>query len=378
MLFKDIPGHHDIKRRLINNVKKHRISHAQLFLGAEGNGKYALALAYAQYINCTDKKEDDSCGHCPSCIKMNKLIHPDMNLVVPVGTTSSITSKPITKYFLEDWRAFLNENNFFPTLNAWYQHINIGNKQGAINAEECNEIIKTLSYKAYEGGFKIMIIYMVEKLNHAAAPKLLKILEEPPEKTLFILIAEDQEKILKTILSRTQLTVIPPYSDAEVEDYIKNNNSCDDQKAQLIASVSEGNISTAKDLLNTDFSENKNFILFREWMRLCYSGSIAKIHPFVTTLSKLGRETIKEFLIFGLRTARNCLIYGYQQSSLLHLTEEEFEFIKKFSPFFNTNNLIPAIDQLDKAVYHVERNANGNILLMDLSVKFIKLLKIRV
>ena len=183
--------------------------HAQLFLGPEGSGKLPLALAYAQYINCQNRQEDDSCGHCPSCIKFNKLIHPDLHFVYPVSKTKDSSDKPTSKEFLKPWRELVLENNGYINLTDWYEKIDIEKKQGIINADDCNNIIKTLSYKSFESEYKIMIIWMVEKLFHSAAPKILKILEEPPEKTLFILISENPDIIINTILSRTQLVKIP-------------------------------------------------------------------------------------------------------------------------------------------------------------------------
>lgn len=194
MLFNKIIGQQQVKERLIQTVKENRVSHAQLFIGANGSGKLALAIAYAQYVNCKSRSETDSCGICPSCIKYEKLIHPDLHFIYPIAATKEV-KKPRSADFIESWRSLLIENNYYISLNEWFEKIGIENKQGIINAEDCNSIIKTLGYKSYEAEYKVMIIWMAEKLFHAAAPKILKILEEPPEKTLFILITEIRIKL---------------------------------------------------------------------------------------------------------------------------------------------------------------------------------------
>lgn len=377
MLFKDIPGHNQLKERLIRNVRDNRISHTQMFLGEEGSAKLSLALAFAQYINCTNRTDTDSCGVCPSCLKFEKLTHPDLHFVFPVTTNNKVKSKPLSRDFLTEWREMLLRMNGNIGIENWMDEIGAGNKQGLISAEECNEIIKVLHLKAYESDYKVMIIYRVEQLFYAAAPKLLKILEEPPANTLFILLSEDRDKILSTILSRTQIIQIPQYSPDEVEAYLKDRKNVESEKARLIASLSNGNLHQA--LLNAQAAsiENIYFDLFRDWMRLCYIGKFAQIFPFNNDLNKRGREQVKRFLNFGMRTARHCMLCNYAQDAMLHLSDEEAAFVQKFSPFFNPYNLIQIIEELEQAIYHLERNVHINMLLGDLSVKFIKLLKIK-
>nr|MBC8146675.1 DNA polymerase III subunit delta [Bacteroidota bacterium] len=219
MQFKEVIGHEEIKKRLIQTVRENRISHAQLFAGQEGIGKLALAIAYGQYISCTNKQETDSCGVCPSCIKYNKLIHPDLYFTYPVSTNKEVKTKPLSRLFISKWREILLQKDYIFSLQQWYQKIQIENKQGIINTEDCNEIIKSLSLKTFESEYRVVIIWMPEKLFHAAAPKLLKILEEPPPKTLFLLITESPDKILKTIISRTQIIKIPKLKDQDVKEY---------------------------------------------------------------------------------------------------------------------------------------------------------------
>ncbi|MFA8451103.1 MAG: ATP-binding protein [Bacteroidales bacterium] len=377
MLFKDIPGHSNLKEQLIRNAREGRVSHTQLLLGPEGAGKLNLAIAFAQYLNCVNPSQTDSCGLCPSCRQFMKLAHPDLHFVFPVATTSKVKSKPLSRDFLEEWRTVVGDYKGFIGLDFWLDYIGVGSKQGVINAEECNEVIKAIGLKAYEGKFKIVIIYRIEQLFHAAAPKLLKVLEEPPKNTLFLLLAEDRNKILNTILSRSQIIQVPPFEGTVIESFLTNNMHVEKERASLASSISEGNMHRAISLSQRESLENVYFELFRDWMRLCYMGRFSTLFPFNNDIAKRGREQIKQFLSFGIRTARNCLLMNYAQGQLLHLSEEEMTFVKKFTPFFNPNNLIQIIEELEKSVYFIERNAHLNILLADLSVNFIKLLRVK-
>jgi len=375
MQFKDIIGQEEIKKRLIKTVKDNRISHAQLFLGPEGNEKLALAIAYAQYINCTNKQDNDSCGECPSCKKYNKLIHPDLHFIYPVANTKEI-KKATSIDFLPKWRNFLIKNKYHITLNEWLKEIGIEKKQGIIKTEDCNNIIKTLSYKSFEAEYKVMIIWMAEKLYHSAAPKILKILEEPPEKTLFILISEDQEQIISTIISRTQLIKIPKIKDEDIYKAIKDNFDLREKDISRIINLSGGNYKEALRLIEQSPDERYNIDNFIEWMRLCYKSDFFEINKFVIRISKIGREKQKNFLINSLKFLRLCLIYNYDKDkNKLKFEGDDLTFIRNFSPFINSSNILQITDECDKAVYYIERNANPSILFMDLSIKLIYLLK---
>jgi DNA polymerase-3 subunit delta' len=355
MKFSDIPGNQQIKSKLVGTVLDQRVSHAQLFFGPEESSKLALAVAYAQFINCTNKQNipsgsdvhhqlsgeiPDSCGVCPSCIKYQKLAHPDLHFIYPVATTKKISSKPQSKHFIEEWRSFLLENNFGSGLQEWYEAIGIENKQGSINVYDCNEIITTLSYKSYESDYKVMIIWMVEKLNYMAAPKILKILEEPPEKTLFILLSEDPDQIIKTILSRTLMVKIPKYNAAR-------------------------HVATEDDAAH--------FITFRQWMRACYGAKIPDLIKFSTEIGKSGREKEKSFLIYALKTIGICASSNYLGRIPESIEGEELKFISGFSPFIRSENLADFNKLLNDAIYHIERNAHPGALFLDLSLKIVKL-----
>jgi DNA polymerase-3 subunit delta' len=375
MLFKEIIGQAEIKKRLIQSVKERRISHAQLFLGPEGSGKLALAIAYGQYISCTNRQEDDSCGVCPSCIKYQKLIHPDLHFYFPIAPNQKF-QKPISSNFLPEWRNALINSNYYLNLNEWYDEIGLENKQGNINASDCNEIIKKVSLKPYESEFKIIIIWMVEKLNHAAAPKLLKNFEEPPDKTLFILISENRHQILNTILSRTQLITIPKITDDILENFLSSKFG-NIPNLKSIASISNGNYQAAQRLIEEFEDEKTNFETFRNWMLLCYNSKIIEINKFVDEVSKIGREKQKALLSYSIRVFRDCVLMHYGNSTLVKQEQEMKNFLSKFYIFINPSNILNINEEFNKSIFHIERNVYAKLVFMDLSLKMSNLLKIK-
>jgi DNA polymerase-3 subunit delta' len=373
MLFKNIIGQEQVKKHLIRSVKENRISHAQLFLGPEGCGKLALAIAYSQYICCENKQEDDSCGVCRSCVKFEKLVHPDLHFLYPFSATKD---KPVSSSLLTEWRNLLLENKCYVTLSDWYEAIGIENKQGIINANDCNETIKTLSLKSYESEYKIMVIWMIEKLFHSAAPKLLKILEEPPDKTLFLLICENHEQVINTILSRTQIIKIPRISDKELTHALTQTHELSPKRANEIVRIAEGNYQTATSL-TIDLSGDENNELLMNWMRLCYKEAVVNLIEWVEKFSRSGREKQKSFLLNAIRVFRESILAGAGQTELMKSEGEERKFAVSFSPFINFNNSIQIIQECNDAIFHVERNANPKILFLDLSLKMAELIKIK-
>jgi len=382
MLFKDIIGQQAVKKHLIRTVELQRISHAQLFLGPPGSGKLALAVAYAQFINCQDKQnftaenaeEADSCGTCPSCLKYQKLAHPDLHFIYPVASTKEV-SKPLSKEFLVTWREKLLDTHFRMSLNDWYENIGIEKKQAVIHAEDCNEIIRTLSYKSYESEYKVMIIWMVEKLFHAAAPKILKILEEPPDKTLFLLISENQDLIIKTILSRLQLVKVPKTDDESLKKILLQRHECTPEHVSKILALADGNYIEAVKILERGEEEFSLFTSFRDWMRLCFRVNIEGIYTFVTDLAKQGREQQKLFLNYASRMMRNTMLFRFQHVDIARVNKDEKDFLQNFAPFISADSLFQIADELEKAQHHIERNANPGITFMDLSLTIVSLLK---
>ncbi len=376
MLFQDIAGQEVIKKKLINNIRNKRVSHAQMFLGAEGSGKLALALAYAQYLNCQNPSETDSCGVCPPCNKFNKLIHPDLHMFFPVANNKEFTKDVNSVTYLSQWRNFVLESPYFG-LPDWYSHIGIENKQGIIKADDCNEIIRLMGLKPYESQYKIVIIWMAEKIFHSAAPKLLKIFEEPPDKTLFILIAEQQEQILKTILSRAQVLKIPAVKEVDVAHFLKQKLNTESQLAKKIAFLSAGNMSEAIRLSKEGLEGVDALETFRNWMLDCHSFKVNGILKTVENISKEGREKQKSLISYATKMLRLSMLFSMQvkTDSLVRIEGDEEIFLEKFSKFINESNINEAYALFQEAYTHIERNANPKILFTDLSFKMTRLLR---
>ena len=378
MKFADIIGQAEVKKKLLQTVKENRVSHAQLFFGTEGTGKLALAIAYAQYINCENKSETDSCGVCSSCLKYEKLIHPDLHFFFPVSNTKKVkeSEKPLSEMFLEDWRELLKETSAYITSTEWYKKIDIEKKQGLINAADCNRIIEKFRYKSFEAEYIVVIIWMAEKIFHAAAPKILKIIEEPPPKTLFILISEDQDKILPTILSRTTPVRIPKIDDDDLIGKMKSSNNYSDDQIKNAVYLSGGSYVAALRLIRESEAETQNFESFQKWMRLCFSKDLIGVNSFISDFAGLNREQLKAFFQYALRITRICLLVNYSGFENAKISSKEKLFLEKFHPFINSANGIAFTEEFEKALFHIERNAYAPLLLMDVSLTVSKLLKI--
>lgn len=378
MRFKDVVGQDEIKTMLIQTVKEQRVSHAQLFLGAEGSGNLAMAIAYAQYISCTGRSAEDSCGHCPSCLKYGKLIHPDLHFAVPVAKKKNEEKTMTTENYLVQWREAVLEN---PYLNIfhWMENLEVENKQVIINAKECDEIVKKLSLKPYESEYKVMIIWMPEKLFHAAAPKLLKILEEPSPKTLFLLVAESYELILPTILSRTLLVKFGKIRDEDVCLALESKLNLTRQNASAISKLSDGSYSEAIRLAGDSSDESYNRKNFLPWMRLCFSAfekeNMVKLIEKVEEFSRAGRERQKNFLSYSLYVFRECTMLHYTGGALSKMSGPELDDIKKFARFVNESNILRLNEEFNTAISDVERNVNPRTLFLDLSLKSARCLK---
>jgi DNA polymerase III subunit delta' len=377
MLFQKIIGHDAIKKRLINSVQQNRISHAQLFLGKEGGGNLGLAIAYAQYISCENKQEEDSCGSCDSCIKFEKLIHPDLHFVFPVATNVDIKKSPISGNFLPQWREVILEDHYLSLAN-WQDKIETGNKQLFITKDESIDILKKLSLKAYESEYKIIIIWYPEKFNIASANKLLKLIEEPPQKTLFMLVAQDSEQIISTILSRTQLVKVGPINETELQNEIIGKYQLPEEEALTIARMSDGNFLETKKIIEHSGSEEFYQDLFMTWMRSAFKGNVTGLIEWTEEIAKVsfGREKQKQFLKYGLHLFRESLMNNYGADSLERRSQKETLFLKKFAPYIHGANCLDVIELFNDAIYHIERNANPKILFLDVSLKLTKFLRV--
>ena len=375
MQFSTVIGQLEVKSRLIKSVKENRVSHALLFLGAEGSGSLPLAIAFAQYLVCENQGEDDACGKCPACIKMKKLVHPDVTFSYPVTTKDKLT-KPKSVDFITEWRKAVLHNPYLG-YNEWITELDSENKQGNISVDESADILHRLSLKSVEAPYKIVIIWLAEKMNAAASNKMLKIIEEPPDQTFFFLISENYEQILPTILSRTQLVKLKKINDVDMTNALVDRHSLAKESAQNIAHRAGGNYLEAMNLIHhhdEEQNENKRFL---EWMRACLKMNLKTINDLTLELADTSREQQKLFLQNGLHILRECLVINYADRSMIHFEGEELESFRKFSPFVNANNAERFIEEFNKAHFHLERNANFKILFADLSFKVNRLLHIK-
>lgn len=374
MQFKDIIGQDIVKSQLRRSVLEERISHAQMFYGTEGVGKLALAIAYAQYISCLNRTEQDSCGQCASCKKYEKLIHPDLHFVFPVVKTPKYKD-PVSDHFLNEWRKRIVENPYF-NLEQWFDEIGVENAQGMIYSHESDEIIRKLSLKTFEGEYKVMIIWLPEKMHVVAANKLLKMIEEPPSKTLFLLVSEDIDRIIGTIRSRTQLVKVGKIDNTSMLNKISNWPEATEYDANEMVHLAGGNLIQARGLLQKNEHQAYYFKKFVELMRLTYSRKLVELFDFVDEVSGLGRERQKMLLNYSSRLVRENFIFNFKKSDMSYLSKEEKSFSQKFSPFINERNVIKIADEFERAHQHISMNGNGRIIFMDLVLKIVKLIRL--
>ena len=373
MFFKDIIGQQAIKERLVRSVDEQRVSHAQLFSGPEGSGNLAMALAYAQYVSCLGKQDGDSCGNCTSCKKYQKLIHPDLHFVFPVVKTPKF-KEPVSDNFIEEWRKLVVENAYF-NMEDWFDFIGVENAQGLIYAHQSEEIIRKLNLKSFESEYKVMIIWMPEKMHVACANKLLKMIEEPPVKTLFLLVTGNEEEIISTIRSRCQLIKIPSISAEDMQIAISELPEAEGKDLQNLVHLSRGNYRRAINLLEHDEGAQYNLERFKELMRFTYGRKFLDLFQWVNEVSSVGRERQKTFLQYSLGLVRENFVNNLKTRELVFMDEEEQAFSSRFSPFINERNILQITGEFEKAFQHIAMNGNPRIIFTDLSLKIVKLIR---
>ena len=378
MLFSNILGQTHIKTHLLKSIENGKIPHAQLFVGKTGSGLLPMALAYAQAIlsgnHLIGSKAHENC-----MIKVANLAHPDLHFVFPVNTNEKVKKNPFSALFLEDWRAFVSENQY-GSLYDWLAYLGIEKKQGNINVDEAKQMLKTLSLKAYEGGHKIMIIWMADRMNTACANKILKLVEEPPQKTVLLLLTEHEEHILGTIQSRCQKLQFPLLPENVISSQLIEDKGVEGKKAKKISSLSNGDYHQALNLLNNlgDDAVFENW--FVDWVRTAFKAkgnkdSINALISWSEEIAKQGRETQKKFLGYCQETFRQALLKNYKADSLLFFDAHNTKFsIEKFAPFVHQNNIFEISEALETASYHIERNGSAKIIFTDLSIKLTRLL----
>ncbi len=376
MLFSEVLGLDHLKNHLITGVQNNRIPHAQLFVG---QGVLPLAIAYAQYLLCGNSGMENN-GENSSCnLKVNKLSHPDLHFVYPVATNDKIKKHPVSSHFSEEWRLFVSENPY-SNLYDWYNYIGVEKKQGQISVDEAQDMVKSLSLKAYEGGYKVMLIWMAEKMNVSCANKILKLLEEPPAKTVFILIAEDEEQLLTTIKSRCQVLKFPLLAEEVIAQGLVKREGASYEIAKDFARQASGVYNKALHLLKDNSEDNQfeNWVIF--WVRTAFraKGNKSVVNDLLhwsETIAGTGREVQKKFLDYCVSFFRQALLINYNTASLVYLKIKASDFnLEKFAPFIHGQNIIEIIEALETANYHVERNGNAKIIFTDLSIQLTRLL----
>jgi len=366
MHFSEVIGHANLKQELVEMINTKRVPHAQLFLGPAGCGKLALAVAFAQYVLCEGDKKDEACGACNSCSKAQKLIHPDLHFSFPF-----IGSKNTSNNFLEEWRLALKQNPYM-NANQWLQSIGAENKQGNINKDECLNIIRKLSLKSFESEYKVLVMWLPEYLGKEGN-RLLKLIEEPPENTLFILVAENQELILNTILSRCQIVKISQLNDEDIVQGIMKRENLNLEQAKSVAHLASGNFNEALQFVQN--KENDNAKLFLDWMRICYKGQGTEMVPWVEKFAGAGRENQKHFLRYALHFLREYMLVKLTGNENLRLQDQELKTALNLTKVIELDQIQEISKLFDDCYYHVERNANPKVLFLDASIKLNRILK---
>ncbi|MBW8198956.1 ATP-binding protein [Flagellimonas abyssi] len=378
MLFKNVLGLEHIKNHLVTTAETGRVAHAQLFVGPEGSGVLCMALAYAQYLLCGNTGGENDGENTVCNTKCNSLTHPDLHFAFPVSNSDKVKSHAVSDHYLVEWRQFVKEQPY-GNLFDWYRHIGIEKKQGQIGVDEAQDMVKKLSLKSYEGGYKILIVWMAEKMNTSAANKLLKLIEEPPDKTVLLLLAEEEEQIINTIRSRCQILNFPPLAEQAITDELLLRG-VSQTEALTIALEANGNFNKALDLLNKDSEDLVFERWFVQWVRSAFKakgnkGAIQELILWSDEVSKTGREVQKKFLNYCLTMMRQALLLNYKANELVHakVHMEGFD-LKKFAPFVHENNILDIVKELEQAIFHVERNGNSKLIFTDLSIKLTRLL----
>ena len=379
MQFSEILGQDYIKSHLTKSATSGRIPHAQLFIGPEGSGTLAMAIAYAQYILCNNSGNENTAGNAACNIKFKTVSHPDLHFIYPTVTTEEIKTKPKSIDFITDWRQFILENPY-GSLFDWYRVLGVQNKQGEIRVEDAQEILKALSLKAYEGGHKIMIVWMADKMNISASNKLLKLLEEPTDKTVFILISENEEDLLPTIRSRCQILNFTALPEKIIAEALVSRENVDLRTATKMAHQAQGNFNKALQLLYENGEDVFFEKCFVDWVRAAFraKGNAAAIQDLIAwseQIAALGRETQKKFLGYCIEMFRQALLLNYQTTTLVYMEPKIEKFkLENFAPFVNGNNITDIFKELSEALYHIERNGNAKIILTDLSIRLTRLI----
>lgn len=372
----EVIGQKEVKQRLLDMVAEHRLPHAMLFCGPQGAGKMALAISFASYLLCQNHDgNSDSCGTCRQCLMTSVFEHPDLHFTYPTIKTPSMGSdhKPVSDDFSKEWRHLLADGPYF-SMDQWLNEIGAENQQAIITAGESDELIHNLSIKSSQGGYKVSIIWQPERMNGECANKLLKLIEEPPQQTVFIMVCDEPEKLLETIRSRTQRIEIKKIDDESLESALKDRCGVDGKQAHRLARLANGNWLKAMEELKAG-GENEEFLsMFQSLMRLAYSRKVNELKKWSDSMQTYGREKQKRFLNYFLRMVRENFMYNFGELDLVYMTNSEEAFANKFAKYINENNIIPINDLANRAMRDIGQNANAKIVFFDFAMQMIVLL----
>jgi len=374
MQFKDVIGQRPTKELFVQLAREQRVPHAILLVGPPGNGKLAMALAFAQYLNCRDKTDNDSCGICSSCLKYRKLIHPDLHFTIPVIKTSSIT-KPTSADYLPKWREFFLANPY-PVYERWNQHIAEENKQGMIYVDEASEILQKLSRKSYEAEYKVSLIWLPETMNLTCANKILKVLEEPPANTLFILVSEEEQRLIGTIRSRCQSIRLPKIAEQDLADALAGHPALGDNNPSMLARIANGNYILAEELLREDEVRKYNHRQYTSLMRSGYSRNLQELLAWSDEISSIGRIRQLSFLRYCSDFTRENFMSNFKQPELVTMDEDEGKFAGKFAPFIHERNVMHLFTEFERSLRDIAANGNAKVVFTDMALKISKLIRL--
>lgn len=372
MFFKDIIGQEQVKERLRLELHEGRVPHAQLFAGPEGSGALPLAIAYARFLLCTHRGETDACGTCPSCVKLNKLAHPDLHFVFPVVKRKG-GGDTVSDDYIREWRELAISTPYFG-LNHWLDAMGAENQQAQIFVKESDELTRKLSLKSSEGGYKVVVLWLPEKMKVECANKLLKLLEEPPALTVFLLVSEEPDRILPTILSRTQRVNVPRLGDNEISTALSRQFGLQPSDAAETARLANGSYLQALGIIHRGDDNLLFFELFVSLMRLAYQRKVKDMKDWSETVATMGRERQKNFLAYCQRMVRENFISNFHRRELNYMNRDEANFAVRFAPFINERNVIGIADELSEAQAHIEQNVNPRMVFFDFALKMIVLL----
>lgn len=376
VFFKDIIGQKAVVDRLRRCVDENRLAHALLISGPQGNGKLPIAIALANYLLCGNRS-GDACGSCPACVKLSKYIHSDLHFVFPVKKKKGGSdSAPVSDDYIAEWRELLGKNPYF-SYDDWLAKLDVENQQPMIYERESSEILHKLSMQSREGGWKVVIIWLPEKMKEACSNKLLKVIEEPPHDTLFLLVSEEPDKIIPTILSRTQRIDVPRLSQADIENALSSRYGLSTDDAKAVAQQSGGNWEKAEEMLSVSEEKALYLDLFMQLMRVAYARNIREMKAWSERVAAMGRERQKRLLDYCQRMIRENFIMNFKEDEMLYMSQVERNFSVRFSPFVNERNIFGIMEELSEAQRHIEQNVNAKMVFFDMSLRMIVWIKNR-